>query len=151
MQVILLERVERLGKLGDLVNVKPGYARNFLLPTKKALRANKENIALLEKERARLEAVNDEKRRHAEAESAATTGLRLVLVRVAAESGALYGSVSARDIGDALAEKGHKINRSNILLDGPIKNIGEYSVKLRFHADVIVEITVVVSKTAEAA
>ncbi len=147
MQIILLERVDNLGKLGDVVNVKPGYARNFLLPFKKALRASSENIAQLEKQRAKLEALNEEKRQQAFNESESLKDVKIVMVRAASEAGALYGSVTARDIKIAAGELGHKLLASNILLANPIKQLGDYVVKVRFHAEVVVDLNVTITKT----
>ncbi len=147
MQVILLERIENLGKLGDVVRVKPGFARNFLLPKKKALRASADNIAQLEKQRAILAKQDDERRAHAQQMADNLNAVKITMIRAASEAGALFGSVTARDIKNAADEQGHKILASNILLPQPIKQLGEYSIKVRFHADVVAELQLVVTKT----
>ncbi|MDW8415844.1 MAG: 50S ribosomal protein L9 [Thermaurantiacus sp.] len=151
MDVILLERVEKLGRMGDVVKVKPGYARNFLLPRGKALRATPENLARFEADRARLEAENARRREAAEAEARALDGLAVVLVRQAANTGALYGSVSARDVAEALHERGHRVARSAVVLDRPIKTLGLHPVRLVLHPEVSVSITVNVARSVEEA
>jgi large subunit ribosomal protein L9 len=151
MQVILLERIERLGQLGDVVNVKPGFARNYLLPKKKALRANKDNMAYFESKRAEIEAANAKRRDEAKGTAGKLEGYKLVLVRQAGEGGQLYGSVSARDIADALAEKKMPVERTQVVLANPIKNLGVFQVPVRLHADVKVTIEVTVSRSLEEA
>lgn len=151
MQVILLERIENLGKLGDVVRVKPGFARNFLLPKKKALRASADNIAQLEKQRAILAKQDDERRANAQILADKLNSVKITLVRAASEAGALFGSVSARDIKVATEEQGHKILASNILLSQPLKQLGEYTIKVRFHADVVADLQLVITKTQQEA
>ncbi len=151
MQVVLLERIERLGALGEVVNVKPGFARNFLLPKKKALRANKENMAYFESKRAELEALNVVRRDEAQGVAGKLEGYKLVLVRQAGESGQLYGSVSARDIADALIEKKFKVDRSHVVLANPIKTLSVTKIPVRLHADVKVTIEVTVARSLEKA
>lgn len=151
VEIILLERVEKLGQMGDVVKVKPGYARNFLLPQKKALRANKANMAYFESQRAELEAINLKRRQEAEAAGAKINGLRLVMVRAAGESGQLYGSVAARDIQDALKDQGIKAERRQIEMDQVIKSLGSYELRIRLHPEVAVSITAVVARSAEEA
>jgi len=151
MEVILLERVEKLGQMGDVVNVKPGYARNYLLPQRKALRATKANRERFERERAQLEAVNLERRKEAEAVAAKLTGFSCVLLRQASESAQLYGSVSARDIAEAATEAGVTIERRQVLLDRPIKTLGIHAVRIALHPEVIVSIRVNVARSAEEA
>jgi len=151
MEVILLQRIEKLGQMGDVVNVKPGFARNYLLPQKKAIRATESNRARFEQQRAQLEAINLERRRDAEAMARKFEGLSVVLLRQAAENGQLYGSVSARDIADAVTEQGIKITRSQVLMDRPIKTLGLHSVRIELHPEVIVSITANVAKSEEEA
>lgn len=151
MQVILLERVESLGQMGDVVNVKPGYARNFLLPRQKALRATKENILYFEGRKKEIEA--DSLKRKVEAEKAAkkVSGLKAVIVRQASEAGQLYGSVTARDIADSVAEKGFKIDRTQIRMERNYKLLGLYPVKVSLHPEVMVEVTINIARSAEEA
>jgi large subunit ribosomal protein L9 len=151
MDVILLERVEKLGRIGDVVSVKPGYARNFLLPRKKALRATDANKARFEAERAGIEADNAKRREAAEAHAATMTDVSVVLIRQASNAGALYGSVSARDIAEALAEAGHKVPKSAVVLDRPIKALGISEVKLALHPEVALTAKVNVARSAEEA
>lgn len=151
MEVILLQRIEKLGQMGDVVNVKPGFARNYLLPQKKAIRATEGNRARFEQQRAQLEAINLERRRDAEAMAGKFENLSVVLVRQAAENGQLYGSVSARDIADAVTEQGIKIARSQVLMDRPIKTLGLHPVRIELHPEVIVSITANVAKSEEEA
>ncbi|MFQ5347408.1 MAG: 50S ribosomal protein L9 [Rhodothalassiaceae bacterium] len=147
MELILLERVPHLGQMGDIVNVKPGYARNYLLPQKKALRATEENRKFFEARRKEIEAQNLERRREAEAVAAKMEGLRLVLVRQAGESGQLYGSASARDIAESLKEAGYAVGRSQVELSRPIKEIGIHEVKVRLHPEVALLIKVNVARS----
>ncbi len=147
MDVILLERIEKLGQMGDVVTVKPGYARNFLLPKRKALRANKENMAFFETQRAQLEAENLKRREDAEAVAAKLGGTSVVLIRQAGDSGQLYGSVSARDIADAVTEAGISIERGQVALDMAIKVLGLHQVKVRLHPEVGVEVTANVARS----
>jgi large subunit ribosomal protein L9 len=151
MQVILLERIESLGQLGDVVKVKDGFARNFLLPRKKALRANKENLAYFETKRAEIEAANQKRREAALGVSGKLDGYKLILVRQAGEGGQLYGSVTARDIADGLIAAGFKIERGQVVLNTPIKALGVYTVPVRLHADVKVSIEVTVARSTEQA
>ncbi len=151
VELILLQRIEKLGQMGEVVKVKPGYARNFLLPEKKALRANKANRAAFEGQRAQLEAQNLKRREEAERLSERMAGLSVVIVRQAGESGSLYGSVSARDISDAVTAAGLTTNRNQIVLDQPIKSLGLTSVKLVLHPEVSLPITVNVARSTEEA
>lgn len=151
VEVILLERVEKLGQMGDVVRVKPGFARNFLLPQQKAMRATKANMALFESQRVELEALNLQRRQEAEAVGSKIDGLRLVLIRAAGESGQLYGSVAARDIQEALKDEGIKAERRQIELHQVIKSLGETAVRIRLHPEVAVTITVVVARSLEEA
>ncbi len=151
MQVILLERVEKLGQMGDVVSVKPGFARNFLLPKKKALRATKDNLAYFETRKAQFEASNLERRNEAEAVGGKLDGVKIVVIRQAGDGGQLYGSVSARDIAEALGEEGFKVDRSQVAIDRPIKALGLSEVRIRLHPEVIVAITVNVARSADEA
>lgn len=149
MEVILLERIDRLGQMGEVVNVKPGFARNFLFPQKKALRANKENRAYYESKKAELEATNLKRKGEAEQVAKKMEGLKLIIVRSAGEGGQLYGSVSARDIGDALKAQGHAIDRASVLLNAPVKTLGSFRTALRLHPEVKVEIDFTVARSME--
>ena len=151
MQIILLERVEKLGQMGDLVNVKPGYARNYLLPQGKALRANKANLERFESERAQREADNLEQRRDAEVEATKMNGLAVNMVRAASEMGQLFGSVTSRDIAEAVTEAGFTITRDQVVLDKAIKTLGLTDVRIRLHPEVSVEIVVNIARTLEEA
>lgn len=151
MQVILLERIEKLGQMGDVVNVKPGYARNYLLPEKKAMRATAENRSYFEKQRAQLEAVNLERRQEAEAVAAKMAGLSVILIRQAGEAGQLYGSVSARDIADAVQAAGFTISRKQVKLVAPIKSVGVHDVRIDLHAEVAVTVKANVARSSEEA
>lgn len=151
MQVILLERIEKLGQMGDVVNVKPGYARNYLLPEKKAMRATEENRRYFDKQRAQLEAANLEARQEAEGVSAKMVGLSVILIRQAGEAGQLYGSVNARDVADAVTEAGFTITRQQVHLAPPIKYIGVHNVRVDLHAEVSVAVKVNVARSAEEA
>jgi large subunit ribosomal protein L9 len=151
VELILLERVEKLGQMGQLVNVKPGYARNYLLPQKKALRATKENIAYFESQRAQLEATNLERRGEATQVAEKLEGLSVVIVRQAGESGQLYGSVSARDIADAVTAAGFTVEKRQIVLDRPIKNLGVHPLRIALHPEVSVTIGANVAQSAEEA
>jgi large subunit ribosomal protein L9 len=151
MEVILLERVEKLGAMGDVVKVKDGYARNFLLPLHKALRASSENKARFERDRASLEARNAERRQGAAGISTKLEGKSYVVLRQAGESGQLYGSVSTRDIADAANAEGASVTRNQVLLDTPIKTIGVYSVRIALHPEVVVKVTVNVARSADEA
>ena len=151
VELILLERVEKLGQMGQLVKVKPGFARNYLLPQKKALRATKENLAYFEGQRAQLEANNLQRKAEATEVSGKLEGLTVVIVRQAGESGQLYGSVSARDIGDAVTEAGFTIEKRQVVLDRPIKNLGLHQLKVALHPEVSVTVTANVAQSAEEA
>jgi large subunit ribosomal protein L9 len=151
MDVILLERVEKLGQMGEVVKVKPGYARNYLLPQRKALRATKDNIARFETERTHLEATNLERRSEAETVSGKLAGFSCVLLRQASETAQLYGSVSARDIADAAGETGVTITRDQVLLDRPIKTLGIHAIRIALHPEVIVAIRINVARSLEEA
>jgi large subunit ribosomal protein L9 len=151
MQVILLERIEKLGSIGDVVQVKNGYARNFLLPNGKALRANEANRQVFEANRERIEATNAERRSAAETEAKKVDGLKIKLIRQASNTGQLYGSVSARDLSEALDAEGHKIAKNQIVLDRPIKAIGVHDVRLALHPEVAVTIHVNVARSPEEA
>ena len=151
MEVILLERVEKLGAIGDVVKVKNGFARNYLLPNKKALRANEANRKLFETNRARIEKENEEKRGDAEKASKGVDGKTVKLIRQASNVGHLYGSVSARDIAEALEGVGAKVAKSQVVLDRPIKAIGLHEVRVALHPEVSVAIRVNVARSPEEA
>ena len=151
MDVILLERIEKLGSIGDVVKVKNGYARNFLLPNGKALRANESNRKVFESNRATIEAHNDERRAAAQEESKKIDGARIQLIRQASNAGQLYGSVSARDLAEALEAEGHKVAKNQIVLDKPIKAIGVQEVRIALHPEVSVTISVNVARSPEEA
>jgi large subunit ribosomal protein L9 len=151
LDVILLERVENLGQMGQVVKVRPGFARNFLLPQKKALRATKDNIAYFEKQRAQLEAQNLTRKSEAQQVGEKLTGLKVVLIRQAGESGQLYGSVSARDLSDAVTAAGFTVTRGQIVLDKPIKTLGLFPLKVVLHPEVSVAVTANVAQSAEEA
>lgn len=151
MQVILLERIERLGKIGDEVRVKNGFARNFLIPQGKALIANDRNRKRFENEREAIEARNAAARAAAQTDAEKLEGAVFVLIRQAGETGQLYGSVSARDVADAAEAEGHKIDRAAVRLDKPIKSIGMFDVSVRLHAEVTVKIQVNVARSPEEA
>jgi large subunit ribosomal protein L9 len=149
IELILLERVEKLGQMGQLVKVKPGFARNFLLPQKKALRATKENLAYFETQRAQLEANNLQRKSEATEIGGKIEGLRVVIVRQAGESGQLYGSVSARDIAEAVTEAGFTVERHQVVLDRPIKSLGLHPMRVVLHPEVSVTVTANVAQSAE--
>ena len=151
MEVILLERVEKLGAIGDVVTVKNGFARNYLLPNKKALRANEANRKLFEANRAKIESDNAERRTAAEASAKGVDGKTVQLIRQASNTGQLYGSVSARDIVEALEGEGAKVTKSQVVLDRPIKNIGVHDVKVALHPEVAVTVKVNVARSPEEA
>lgn len=151
MQVILLERIESLGQMGDVVNVKPGFARNYLLPQKKALRATDQNRRRFEEQRTQLEAVNIERRGDAENVAGKLDGLAVVLLRQAGEAGQLYGSVNARDVAQAVTEAGFTADRRQVQLAQPIKALGLYDVRFDLHPEVSVTINVNVARTADEA
>lgn len=151
MQIILLERIEKLGTIGDEVTVKDGYARNFLLPGKKALRANAANRKVFEANRAHIEANNAARRTDAQAEAGNVEGREVILIRASSNSGQLYGSVSVRDIVDALVEQGAKVNKSMVVLERPIKTIGVSAVKVTLHPEVVVSVKVNVARSPDEA
>jgi large subunit ribosomal protein L9 len=151
MEVILLERVEKLGQIGDIVTVKNGFARNYLLPNKKALRANEANKKVFEANRAKIESDNASRRSDAEAASKGVDGKTVQLIRQASNTGQLYGSVSARDIVEALEAEGAKVGKSQIVLNRPIKAIGVHEVKVALHPEVNVTVKVNVARSPEEA
>lgn len=151
MQVILLERVEKLGLIGDVVTVKDGFARNFLLPRGKALRANEANKKKFEANRAQIEAENAKRREAAQKDSKGLEGKSVVLIRQASNTGQLYGSVSARDLADALEADGAKVSKNQIVLDRPIKALGVYDVRVALHAEVAVVVKVNIARSPEEA
>ncbi len=151
MEVILLERVDKLGRMGEIVTVKPGYARNFLLPYKKAMRATKENMSYFETRRAQLEADNLERRSEAQNVSTTIDGLSVILTRQASDNYQLYGSVRTRDIVAAVVEAGFSITRHQVDLERPIKTVGLHAVRIRLHPEVAATITVNVARTEEEA
>jgi len=151
MQVVLLERIEKLGQMGDVVKVKDGFARNFLLPRKKALRATKENITRFEGQRAQLEARNLELKGEAEQLLPKVAGQSFIVLRQAGETGVLYGSVSTRDISDAMTSGGFTTARNQVVLDKPIKTIGLHPVRIILHPEMSATITINVARTEEEA
>ena len=151
MDVILLERVEKLGNIGDVVNVKPGFARNFLLPRHKALRANEANRKRFEANRATIEADNATRRDAARADAEGIDGKTVVLIRQASNTGQLYGSVATRDLSEALEADGAKVSRNQIVLDKPIKALGMHDVKVALHPEVVVTIRVNIARSPEEA
>ena len=151
MDVILLERVEKLGAIGDVVTVKDGFARNFLLPRKKALRANEANKKVFEANRERIVADNAARRTDAEAEAKTLEGVSVTLIRQSSNTGQLYGSVAVRDLVDALVADGHKVDKSQVALDRPIKAIGLHDVKIALHPEVSVTVKVNVARSPEEA
>ncbi len=151
MQVILLERVEKLGAMGQVVRVKDGFARNYLLPQGKALRANQANRERFERERESLEARNAEQRQSAEGVSGSLDGASFILLRQAGESGQLYGSVSARDIASEASNLGVTVNRNQVKLDNPIKSIGIHQVRIALHPEVIVTVSINVARSPDEA
>lgn len=151
MQVILLERIEKLGQMGDVVTVKPGYARNYLLPQKKALRATDENKRYFDAQKAQLEARNLELKKEAEGVAGKMDGAAVILVRQAGEAGQLYGSVNARDVADALTVEGFSVARAQVELPKPIKTLGLHDVSVRLHPEVTVTVTANVARSEEEA
>ena len=151
MDVILLERIEKLGAIGDVVKVKNGYARNFLLPRGKALRANESNRKVFEANREKIEANNAERRTAAQKDAGTIDGVTIQLIRQASNTGQLYGSVSARDLAEALEAQGHKVAKNQIVLDRPIKAIGVHDVRVALHPEVAVSIKVNVARSPEEA
>ena len=151
MDIILLERVEKLGSIGDVVTVKDGYARNYLLPNKKALRANDANKKVFEANRERLEAENAEKRTDAEKQGEKLDGVEIVLIRAASNSGQLYGSVNVRDIAAGLEEKGHEVDKKQVIMGSPIKSIGMFDVTISLHPEVQVTVKANVARSPDEA
>ncbi len=151
MEVILLERIEKLGQMGDVVTVKPGFARNYLLPEKKAVTATSENKEHFESQRAQLEATNLELKSEAEKVGKKLDGQKVIMVRQAGDAGQLYGSVSARDIADGVTEAGFSVDRHQIKLENPIKAIGLHPVQVALHPEVSVSIVVNVARSDEEA
>ena len=151
MKVILLERVERLGVLGDVVNVKDGFARNFLLPRSKALRANAANLKVFEGQRAEIEHRNANAREAASKAGEGLDGTSYILIRSAGETGQLYGSVSGRDVADIVNEAGGKVDRAMVVLDKPIKTLGVHEVKLKLHAEVTVTVKINIARSQDEA
>jgi large subunit ribosomal protein L9 len=151
IELILLERVEKLGQMGQVVKVKPGFARNYLLPQKKAMRATKENLRYFDTQRAQLEANNLQRRTEATEIGGKLEGLSVVIIRQAGESGQLYGSVSARDIAHAVTEAGFTIEKRQVVLERPIKSLGLHSVRIVLHPEVSVTITANIAQSAEEA
>lgn len=151
MDIILLERIEKLGTIGDVVTVKDGYARNFLLPNKKALRANEANKKVFEANRERLEQENAEKRGEAETAGGKIDGVEIVLIRASSNAGQLYGSVSVRDIVNGLEEKGHSVDKKQVILGAPIKTIGMFDVTVALHPEVHVTVKANVARSDDEA
>jgi large subunit ribosomal protein L9 len=151
VELVLLQRVEKLGQMGDVVKVKPGFARNYLLPMKRALRATKENLARFEQERAQLEAQNLKRREEAERVAERVGGLSVVIIRQAGESASLYGSVSARDIAEATTEAGLTVTRQQVQLEHPIKTLGLSRVRVALHPEVAIPVIVNVARSQEEA
>jgi large subunit ribosomal protein L9 len=151
MKVVLLERVEGSGALGDVVTVKDGYARNFLLPRQKALRATEANLKVFENQRKDIEARNERAKGDAEKSGAKLDGSSYVMIRSAGESGQLYGSVAGRDVADAVNAAGGKIERSQVVLDKPIKTLGVHPVKLKLHAEVVVTVNMNIARSSDEA
>jgi large subunit ribosomal protein L9 len=151
MQVILLERIGRLGQMGDVVNVKDGYARNFLLPQKKALRATPDNLARFEKDRAQLEARNLELKKEAEAVAGKLNGQSFLAIRQAGDTGQLYGSVTSRDIAEVVTAGGFSLDRRQVVLDRPIKTLGLQPVRIALHPEVIVSVTLNIARSQDEA
>ncbi|MGF1629540.1 MAG: 50S ribosomal protein L9 [Kiloniellaceae bacterium] len=151
MQVILMQRIEKLGQMGDIVSVKPGFARNYLLPQKKAMRATKENLARFETQRTHLEAENLKHRGEAERVAKDLDGMSVILIRQAGESGQLYGSVNGRDIAEAVTAKGVTVTRGQVDLGAVIKMLGMHKVRVRLHPEVAVTVTTNVARSEEEA
>ncbi|HEV2366246.1 MAG TPA: 50S ribosomal protein L9 [Caulobacteraceae bacterium] len=151
MKVILLERVERLGGLGDVVNVKDGFARNFLLPRSKALRATDANMKVFEERRSEIESRNERARETASKSGGKLDGATYVMIRQAGDGGQLYGSVSGRDVAEAVNAGGGKVDRSMVILDRPIKTLGLHNVRVRLHPEVTVTVTVNVARSQDEA
>jgi large subunit ribosomal protein L9 len=151
IEVILMQRVEKLGQMGERVKVRPGFARNYLLPQGKAIRASKDNLERFERERVQLEALNIKRREEAERIAERVFGLAVVIIRAAGESGSLYGSVSSRDIADACKANGLTVDRSQVLLEQPIKTTGITQVRVELHPEVVIPVGVNVARSQEEA
>ncbi len=151
MEIVLLENMGRLGKVGTVVTVKDGYARNFLLPQKKALRATKANLAFFEAEKVKLEKLDAERKAAAEKAANAIAGKAGVIIRAASESGQLYGSVTTRDIAEAVSKLGQKVDRADVRINESYKMLGLYDVKLELHADVMVDVVINIARSEEEA
>ncbi len=149
MEVILLERIEKVGKLGDVVKVKAGFARNYLLPQNKALRANKKNLSIYEKEKEKYEKLNNEKLSAAEKIAKKMESISINIIKQASDSGQLYGSVSTRDIAEELNNQGHNIEKRQIVLKSVIKNVGQHEVRVVIHPEFIINISVNIARTLE--
>ena len=151
MEVILLERIERLGQMGQVVKVRPGFARNYLLPQKKALRATKDNLAVFENQRSQLEAVNLKRKEEAQHVAGRMDGTSIVVIRQAGESGQLYGSVSGRDVALGLTEAGFTVDRAQVQIDSPIKSLGLFEVRVVLHPEVQLSVEVNVARSVDEA
>lgn len=151
MEIILLERIEKLGQMGDVVKVKGGFARNYLLPQKKALRATKDNLAYFETQRQQLEAENLKHRDEAQSVADKLDGLKIIIIRSAGDSGQLYGSVNARDIAGSVTEAGFSIQRSQVILEKPVKSLGLFDLRVRLHPEVSATVTANVARSSEEA
>ena len=151
MEVVLLERVEKLGQMGDVVSVKDGYARNYLLPQSKALRATKSNLAHFETQRAQLEARNLEMKKEAEAVAEKLDGQQFVIIRQASEAGSLYGSVTSRDAAEAATEGGFTVGKGQVVLERPVKELGLHAMRVVLHPEVSATITINVARSEEEA
>jgi large subunit ribosomal protein L9 len=151
IDVVLLQRIEKLGQMGDVVRVKPGYARNYLLPQKKALRATKANLAQFEANKAQLEAQNLKRRSEAERVAERAEGLAVVMIRSAGEGGQLYGSVSARDLADAITAAGLSVSRQQVVIEKPIKALGVYTVRVDLHPEVTISVAANIARSPEEA
>ena len=151
MEVILLERIEKLGQIGDVVSVKPGFARNFLLPRKKALRATEDNRKRFEAQRSQIEANNLKRRQEAEAIKGRVDGIKVVIIRQASETGQLFGSVAPRDIAESVTKAGFTLDRRQVILDRPIKTLGLHNVRIALHPEVVVSIIANVAKSEDEA
>lgn len=151
MQVILMERIEKLGQMGQVVTVAPGYARNYLLPNKKAQRATKENIAEFEKKKSQLEATNLKQRQEAEFVAKSMEGTRIIIIRQASEVGQLYGSVRSRDISEGLTKGGFTVDKSQVIIESPIKTLGTHDVFISLHPEVRTKVSVLVAQSEEEA
>ena len=151
MQVILLERIGRLGQMGDVVNVKDGYARNFLLPQKKALRATEENLARFEGQRAQLEARDLELKKEAQAVAEKLEGKTFLAIRQAGDPGQLYGSVTSRDIAEVITAGGFSVDRRQVVLDKPIKTLGIHATRIALHPEVVVQVNLNVARSEDEA